>query len=116
MWFTQTLIKPPTKQHSILITKMRSFGVSESLILLFISYLRVRESRVKYHNFESDYFTPTSELPQGSNLGPPLLLLFISDLPEIVDCEKLLFANDLQLFHLINSTHDREFRQRSAVV
>ncbi|GJQ87098.1 hypothetical protein Trydic_g23949 [Trypoxylus dichotomus] len=51
--------------------------------------------------FESDYFAPSSGVPQGSNLGPLLFLIYIYDL-----CPKLLYADDLKLYSTINNSQD----------
>ena len=65
--------------HHILLTKLKYYGFSDSLVSLFSSYLLDRNQYVKHRNFISDPYTPTSVIPQGSNLGPLLFLLFIDD-------------------------------------
>lgn len=84
--------------HFVLLDKLCRFGFSESLCKLFRSYLTDREQVVRYQNFFSKTIIPTSGVPQGSNLGPLLFLLFINDIVENITCEKLLFADDLKLF------------------
>ncbi|GBN38657.1 hypothetical protein AVEN_214450-1 [Araneus ventricosus] len=55
----------------------------------------------------------TAGVPQGSNLGPLLFILFINDLASVLKCsECLLFADDLKFFGPIRSNLDVVLLQR----
>lgn len=97
--------------HKIIITKLNNFGFSDSLMSFFMSYLNNRSQHVTYNSFTSRPFVASSGVPQGSNLGPLLFLLFVNDLTETVSCEKLLFADDLKIFSRIHSRDDCEVLQ-----
>lgn len=92
--------------HSIVLDKLYSFGFSQSLITFFTSYLKNRLQFVSYNDCQSDEYFSTSGVPQGSNLGPLLFLIFINDIADVIDCQKLLFADDLKLYNKINNMHD----------
>lgn len=93
--------------HLALLSRMNYFGFSESLLTLFCSYLRGRKQFVSFNGFSSDEFVVESGVPQGSNLGPLLFTMFIDSLKNhIINCEFLLYADDLKLFTTIKNRQD----------
>ena len=95
---------------------MSLLGFSDSLLVLFRSYLMNRQHCVRYCNCMSNSFVLTSGVLQGSYLGSLLFLIFINDLPANVSCNKLLFADDLKLYHRIYSVNDCLALQHNANV
>ena len=79
--------------------KMKYLGFSEKAMSWFASYLSLREFRVNINQSLSDSGTITCGVPQGSILGPLLFLLYINDIPQAVDCEILLYADDTCVFY-----------------
>ena len=57
---------------------------------------------------ESTWKSVTSEIPQGSLLGPLLFVVFINDLPDCVTLDAFLFADDTKIFRVITKMEDRE--------
>ena len=47
---------------------------------------------------KSDWPIVLSEIPHDSVLGPILFVVHINDLPEIVECDTYLFADDTKIF------------------
>ena len=66
----------------------------------FESYLRDRKEYVYFNGVSSATLNLSCGVPQGSVVGPLLLLLYINDLPNISDKLQLfLFADDTNLYY-----------------
>ena len=94
--------------HNILLHKMyNEFGLHSNLVYFFNSYLHNRKQGVIVRGYSSDQFIPKSGVPQGSNMGPLLFVLFIDSLiKEVKKCEVLMFADDLKLYASISNYKD----------
>ena len=64
--------------HAVLLQKLCNFGITGSLLQWCESYLSNRRQRVVLDGISSSWSDVSSGVPQGS------LLVFISDLPEVV--------------------------------
>jgi hypothetical protein len=96
-----------TVDHELLIWKLKMVEVSPKVIELIRSYLDDRQQYVVFKNYNSAKYTAVSGVPQGSNLGPLLFLIFVNDLPEKVNNSKIMmFADDVKIYHKINIMED----------
>jgi ribonucleases P/MRP protein subunit RPP40 len=87
-----------------LLYKLRHFGIRGRLFSCIESFLTNRSQRVRVGNCLSNSLSVISGVPQGSVLGPFLFLLFINDLPDIIDdgFHAKLFADDLKSYNIFD--------------
>ena len=92
--------------HYLLLRKLQNVGVTGQLLTWLESYLSDRKARVRIDGTLSQAIEATSGVPQGSVLGPVLFLAYINDLPRLVTCKLVLFADDIKLWTQIESIAD----------
>ena len=94
--------------HSILLAKLKAYGVSGPLFSWFTDYLTGHAQRVVVEGAASKWALVTSGVPQGSLLGPLLFTIFINDLPEEVvgGVRVALYADDTKLYKSVTSICD----------
>ena len=84
--------------HERLLFKLEKLGFRGSTNKLLSSYLKDRKQYINILGETSDQFTIHHGVPQGSNLGPILFNLYVSDLPNFV-----------QILHTIQFADDTSF-------
>jgi hypothetical protein len=89
-----------TVDHEILLTKLERYGVRGNQLLWFKSYLESRSQCVYCNGSFSALKAIKYGVPQGSNLGPLLFLIYINDLPNVSSkLYFILFADDTNVFY-----------------
>ena len=102
--------------HLPLMDKIRSLDLHETISRWINNYLANRTQVVAVNGSESSVASVLSGVPQGSVLGPLLFLIYIDDLPGVVQnflSKVNLFADDILLYHLISVLEDYATLQRA---
>ena len=68
--------------HSGLLAKLNQIGIEGKILELFLSYLSNRQQIVVLDGAKSSSCNMTAGIPQGSKLGPILIIIYINDIVE----------------------------------
>jgi len=96
-----------TVNHNILIKKLhQNYGLNGTALQLFTSYSTNRKQCTVVNGEKSNCRNIACGIPQGSTLGPLLLIMYINDLPLYSKFKTILYADDtyLSLSHSSQST------------
>ena len=93
--------------HGGLVFKLGEAAVGGLILKVFQNFLSSRTQRVKVYGVFSSSIDVVSGVPQGSVLGPLLFLLYIADLPRLLQNELVVYADDSTLLCRIPHPRDR---------
>ena len=91
--------------HKRLLTKISGYEIKGNVINWIGDFFRNRKQRVMVNGISSEWRNITSGIPQGSVLAPILFLIFINDMPKVIQCLVNLFADDAKLYQIIKRSH-----------
>ena len=97
--------------HLKLLYKLSCFGVKGNTLNWIQSFLIGRTQTVVLDGESSEEVKVTSGVPQGSVLGPLLFLLYINDLPENIQSQVRLFADNTAVYLTVTNMQDSQVLQ-----
>ena len=95
------LVPPDT-----LVEKLRVYGLDDNFLHWVKSYMSDRYQAVWIDHVLSDLVQCDVGVPQGSNLGPLLFMLYVNDLPFTLSCNIEQYADDSTLHATCKATTD----------
>ena len=100
-----------TVPHKRLLKKLESYGIKGNILKWIKTFLTNRTQIVKVNGKESVAEAVMSGVPQGSVLGPILFIIYINDLPESVQSDVFLFADDTKILRQVENQEDAKHLQ-----
>ena len=81
-----------------LLRKLNKHEIDGPLLLWFRHFLTNGQQRVVIRGTYSNWSAVTSGVPQGTILGPILSLIYVNDIPNVVNSAVKLFADDTKIY------------------
>ena len=97
--------------HQRLLLKLNAHGIWDGIIDWIEKWLTDRRQRVVVDGEVSNWKSVLSGVPQGSELGPVLLLTYVNDLDDNIISNVLKFGDDTKVFRKLNNDSDKQHLQ-----
>ena len=95
--------------HRRLIVKLQGYGIKGDILDWIKEFLTERKQRVVIGGSESEWSDHVSSgIPQGSVLGPALFLVYINDMPDVIDVLIKLFADDAKIYNRVKQNEQAD--------
>ena len=94
--------------HKGLLFKLKEHGISDILLTWLSNYLKNRKQKVVIQATKSTLLSLRAGVPQGSVLGPLLILVYVNDIAESLLSLTRLYAGDSFLYYSASSVRDIE--------
>ena len=90
--------------YNKLISKLSAYGIAGNLIEWIRNFLSGRSQCTQINESYSDYVSIPSGVIHGSVLGPLLFLLYVNDVTDIFDGNRVskLYTDDIKLYSVLN--------------
>src|SRR5215469_16679454 len=98
--------------HARLLRKVKALGVEGNVLLWLEDWLKDRKQKVGLNGKFSGWSKVISGVPQGSVLGPLLILIYINDIDDGIVSKLSKFADDTKLCKQLRNTSDRQVLER----
>ena len=109
-----------TIDHTILLDKLNHYGIKDTALKWFTSYLTNRQQYVAFNDEISDHTNISTGVPQGSILGPLLFIIYMNDIHKVTDnFSFILYADDTSMVQPLctfNSPVDGDTKELSEII
>lgn len=85
--------------HNNLLRVMKRYGFTATASQMMESYLSERTQSVRMGGDISEPLTIDIGIPQGSNLGPTLFIIYINQIPQLMHNKCIIYADDTTTLH-----------------
>ena len=101
--------------HRRLLLKLHHFGINNDVISWIKYFLTNMTQKVVLDGEESESCPVMSGVPQGSVLGPCLFLMYINDMPDMIESNIRLFADDTIIYLTVTNQTDCQALQADLI-
>ena len=103
-----------TLNHTILLGKLKHYGIKDCAFNLLNSYLSDRQQFVQINNIKSSLLPVKTGVPQGSILGPLLFIIYLNDFTHTSDVFKMIsYADDSTLLTKLRDLINRDNKKNN---
>ncbi len=92
--------------HRFLIKKLKAYGINDTFVKWIETFLKEMTFNASINGNISPSKAAVSGVPHGSVLGPILFLIYVIDLPDLLQGDVLLFADDVKLISARENSDD----------